>query len=54
MSLRSGGLRTVAGELEGITLAARLPAVTSYWFAWRDLYPRTEIWSSSPLRARRR
>jgi hypothetical protein len=45
--------RAVAGELEGLTLA-RLPAVSSYWFAWRDFYPRTEIWSSSPLRARRR
>jgi hypothetical protein len=45
--------RAVAGELEGLTLA-RLPAVSSYWFAWRDFYPQTEIWSRSPLRARRR
>jgi hypothetical protein len=36
--------RAVAGPLGGLTLA-RLPAVTSYWFAWRDFYPRTAIWS---------
>ena len=35
--------RAVSGPLRDLTLA-RLPAVTSYWFAWRDFYPRTEIW----------
>jgi hypothetical protein len=45
--------RAVAGPLRDLTLA-RLPAVTSYWFAWRDFYPRTEIWSNARLRARRR
>jgi hypothetical protein len=41
--------RAVSGPLRGLTLA-RLPAVTSYWFAWRDFYPRTAVW----LKARRR
>lgn len=45
--------RAVAGPLEGLTLA-RLPAVSSYWFAWRDFYPRTEIWNGRRLRASRR
>jgi hypothetical protein len=42
--------RAVVGPLRGLALA-RLPAVTSYWFAWRDFYPRTEVWR---LRAPRR
>jgi Protein of unknown function (DUF3179) len=42
--------RAVAGPLRGLALA-RLPAVTSYWFAWRDFYPRTAVWR---LRASRR
>jgi hypothetical protein len=45
--------RAVAGPLRHLTLA-RLPAVTSYWFAWREFYPRSEIWSSARLRDRRR
>jgi hypothetical protein len=36
--------RAVSGPLRGLTLA-RLPAVSSYWFAWRDFYPRTAVWS---------
>jgi Protein of unknown function (DUF3179) len=42
--------RAVAGPLRDLALA-RLPAVTSYWFAWRDFYPHTEVWR---LRASRR
>lgn len=45
--------RAAGGPLRDLTLA-RLPAVTSYWFAWRDFYPRTEIWSNARVRARRR
>jgi Protein of unknown function (DUF3179) len=36
--------RAVSGPLRGLTLAG-LPAVSSYWFAWRDFYPRTTVWS---------
>ena len=35
--------RAVSGPLEGETLA-RIPATTSYWFAWRRAYPRTAVW----------
>jgi hypothetical protein len=42
--------RAVAGPLQGFALA-RLPAVSSYWFAWRDFYPRTAIWSEPGFRA---
>jgi Protein of unknown function (DUF3179) len=45
--------RAVGGPLQGLTLA-RLPAVTSYWFAWRDFYPRTEVWSGRRVKGRRR
>jgi hypothetical protein len=43
--------RAVAGPLRGLTLA-RLPAVTSYWFAWRDFYPRTAVWFGPHNRSR--
>jgi hypothetical protein len=33
----------VTGPLTGKALA-RLPSVSSYWFAWRQFFPRTEIW----------
>jgi Protein of unknown function (DUF3179) len=42
--------RAVAGPLEGLTLA-RLPSVSSYWFAWRDFHPQTAIWSDRRLTA---
>jgi hypothetical protein len=42
--------RAVAGPLEGLTLA-RLPSVSSYWFAWRDFHPHTAIWSDRRLTA---
>jgi Protein of unknown function (DUF3179) len=45
--------RAVAGPLRDLALA-RLPALSSYWFAWRDFYPRTAIWSDPGLRASRR
>jgi Protein of unknown function (DUF3179) len=45
--------RAVAGPLRDRTLA-RLPAVSSYWFAWRDFYPRTAVWSAPRVRAPRR
>jgi hypothetical protein len=35
--------RAVTGPLEGEALA-RIPATTSYWFAWRRAYPRTSTW----------
>jgi Protein of unknown function (DUF3179) len=39
--------RAVAGPLAGRRLR-RLPATSSYWFAWRGLYPRTTVRSSGP------
>ena len=36
--------RAVSGPLEGEALA-RIPATTSYWFAWRRAYPRTLTWT---------
>jgi hypothetical protein len=42
--------RGLAGPLEGATLA-RIPATTSYWFAWRRAYPRSATWTSPGLHA---
>jgi hypothetical protein len=36
--------RAVTGPREGEALA-RIPATTSYWFAWRRAYPRTSTWT---------
>jgi Protein of unknown function (DUF3179) len=36
--------RGLSGPLVGATLA-RIPATTSYWFAWRRAYPRTAVWA---------
>jgi Protein of unknown function (DUF3179) len=35
--------RGLSGPLVGETLA-RIPATTSYWFAWRRAYPDTAVW----------
>jgi hypothetical protein len=39
--------RAVSGPLAGEALA-RIPATTSYWFAWRRAYPRTATWTGGP------
>jgi hypothetical protein len=38
--------RAVSGPLQGDALT-RIPATTSYWFAWRRAFQRTAVWTGS-------
>jgi hypothetical protein len=42
--LRGAG---VDGKMAGVSLT-RLPATPAFWFAWRDLFPETQIYRSAP------
>jgi uncharacterized protein (DUF3820 family) len=36
--------RAVAGKLQGARLDA-LPATQAFWFAWKQIYPETRLWT---------